>query len=598
MHAVILAAGRGTRMRPLPGACHKTLLPIGDRTILDRLVDGLAGLPVDALTLVVGHQGDAVTAAARRRAGALPLHVVVNDEYSTTNNVVSLALALAHVPDGEEVLVLESDLVLGPGLLERVCAGPERNVALVDRFGPDMDGTAVTVDRGVITAIVPKGEQGPTFARSDTYKTVNVYRFSAAFRRATLDGLLAAHPERDDFYESALARLPDLAGAAIAVELTGGAEWAEVDDPVDLAAARFRFAPAQRAAILDQARGGHWSFPVLDFSFMANAYFPTAPMLEALRDALPELVGGYGSTQAVVDEKLAWLLGRDPAEVLTLHGAAQAYPILQELWAGRRVTIPAPTFGEYARTFPQARTYADVPGAGVGDLDALAAESDVLVVVTPNNPTGTTLASADLLALAARHPDTTLLVDESFVAFSDEPPLLGLLAGAPRPNVVILTSLSKSLGVPGVRLGFLASGDAELLAAIAARLPIWNLSAMAERLIELTAKEPDALDEALRRTRADREALRRGLVALDGVRAAHPGGGNFVLVDLDGPPGTVAALRERLLAEEAIEIKDVTDRFGDGVARMRVAARPAGDAQRLLAALERHLGAARAAAGR
>ena len=178
-------------------------------------------------------------------------------------------------------------------------------------------------------------------------------------------------------------------------------------------------------------------------------------MLTALSHGLPDVITGYGSRQEILDEKAALFIGCQPSPVRLLNGASQAYPILGALYRDRRVAIPAPTFGEYARCLPHATTYQDSLATDPEQLERLARDVDLLVVVNPNNPSGVTIATRSLYDVAARTPDTMFLVDESFLVFSGQPSLIRRLEAEPLGNVVILTSLGKSLGVPGLRLGHL-----------------------------------------------------------------------------------------------------------------------------------------------
>jgi histidinol-phosphate/aromatic aminotransferase/cobyric acid decarboxylase-like protein len=249
--------------------------------------------------------------------------------------------------------------------------------------------------------------------------------------------------------------------------------------------------------------------------------------------------------------------------------------------------VPTPTFGEYRRAFPHAELYRDRPGIDLDVLDALAADSDTIVVVNPNNPTGTTLDTADLHALAARHPATRVLVDESFVAFSGQRSLTERLEDDPLGNVVVLTSLSKMLGVPGLRLGFLYTADPEVIAAIDEQLPVWGVGAVSEYFLELLLKFRPQLEASIARTIEDREELRAGLAAIRGVDVVHDSGADFLLFTLRGEAAAGARLRTLLLAREAIEIKDVSARIPDGRAHLRVAVRTPVDNARLLEALRR-----------
>jgi histidinol-phosphate/aromatic aminotransferase/cobyric acid decarboxylase-like protein/choline kinase len=589
VHGVILAAGRGRRMRPLSDSQHKGLLRIGQSTPLDHLVEALDAAGATTVTIITGYRADELQSHLRANHPEVPLRFIENRRYATSNNIVSLKLAIDAHPIGEDLLLVEADLLLRAGILEALGRGPSRDVALLARFTLGMDGTVVTVRDGVLTGIHPSERQGVDFVYEGTCKTLNAYRFSATLIDDILRPRLSVWTRDDSFYEAVLAEIDGLAALRIAAQIVPDGAWAEIDDPVDLVAARFTFVPDERARILDRSFGGSWGFDFLDFAFMANVRFPTPAIHAALAHRLADVVGTYGSTQIVLDEKLALLLECDPGRLLTLAGASQAYPILRRLWSGASVAIPEPTFGEYARAFPDATRYGDRPGVTISELDGQAASHDVLVVVNPNNPTGTTLPAEALAALAARHPATTVLVDESFAGFAPRPSLRGLLRQDPLMNVLLLTSLGKVMGVPGLRLGYAYSPNRKLLASIAAELPIWGMSSVAEYLVELTLKARGELLRSLRMTVADREALADGLVAVPGVARVHPSGGNFLLVELVGRPEAAAGLRESLLTHEAIAVKDVTDRFPDHRPRIRVGVRLPHENRVLLDALTAHL---------
>ena len=591
MQAIVLAAGCARRMRPLSDTCHKGLLPIGDTTILSRLVDALEEAGIDRLTVVTGYRAPDVEDHLRARSGGLHLDFVRNEAFATTNNIVSLRLGLDAIAlngPRDDVLLSECDVLLAPGLLTRLANSPSANAALVGPYHAGMDGTVVTVADGLVTRLITPSEQGPRFDYHETFKTLNVYRFSAEFCRESLAPRLRAQVDAGDdssYYEAVLARLGDLRPHGIGATVVAPDTWAEVDDPNDLTTARFRFEPGARASILDRAMGGHWSLDVLDFAYMRNAHFPPAALVAAMRHALPALLTNYGSTQDVVNEKLALFLSCDPVRVLALNGATQAYPMLRRLWAGLKVAIPAPTFGEYPSAFPEAVRYADTPGYDEAELERLAAECDVLVVVSPNSPTGTTLSTSWLHQLASRHPRSRFLVDESFVEFSDQPPLRELLEVDPLDNVAILCSLSKTLGVPGLRIGYLYTSDASLLATIAADIPVWNMNAAAEFMLEAVVKYRPELAASLAQSRADREQLSEALRQLEGVARVHPSEGDFLLAELRGEEGTAARVRDGLLRTAAIDVKDVSAKFRGDRQLLRLAVRDQDDNRRLIDSL-------------
>jgi histidinol-phosphate/aromatic aminotransferase/cobyric acid decarboxylase-like protein len=211
---------------------------------------------------------------------------------------------------------------------------------------------------------------------------------------------------------------------------------------------------------------------------------------------------------------------------------------------------------------------------------------DLVVVVNPNNPSGVTVATQSLYDAAARTPDTMFLVDESFLVFSGQPSLIRLLEAEPLDNIVILTSLGKSLGVPGLRLGYLYTSNAELRRAFGEFMPIWGVNALAEFFLELTIKFRTDLERSIALTVSERARMRQLLEGLPSVTRVHESGGNFLLVDLAGEdPGAASRLRRDLLAGSRIEVKDISGKFPDRRPRLRLAVRTQEENDRLLTAL-------------
>ena len=577
MQAIVLAAGYGRRMRPLTDDCHKALLPVGGTTILARIVDSLVELGVTDVTVVTGYRASDVTSYLVEYYPAMRFQFIENVAYAETNNIVSLALALDQMELADDVLLIECDLLFETRLLRRLVER-QGNVALVDHYRSGMDGTVVSVMGGFVTNVYPPHLQDASFSYADKFKTLNIYRFSRTFIESTLRPLLHVYAHQIDgssYYELVLGMLANIPAHRIAAEIVAGDTWIEVDDPNDLAVARFRFEPEQRAATLDRAQGGDWALDVQDFAFMRNVHFPTDGMIAALRHALPDLLKRYGSTQVVLNEKLGLAMELTPARLQILHGATQGFPLLRDLVGDEPIAIPTPSFGEYPRMFGHATTYGD-DGDVSAILDRLAERAAAerwVTVVNPNNPTGTTLPSASLHALAKRFPGTRFLVDESFIDFSGETPLATLLEREPLTNVVVLVSMSKTLGVPGLRLGYLYSCDPEVVAAIGAALPIWNMSAISEYFLELIPKFRLDIEASVAQTISDRAELRAMLTSDPEIDAIWPSGGNFMLVKLRGSAAVAQATRQALLVAHSLDVKNVSSKFGDGRGWLRLGVR-------------------------
>ena len=183
------------------------------------------------------------------------------------------------------------------------------------------------------------------------------------------------------------------------------------------------------------------------------------------------------------------------------------------------------------------------------------------------------------------------VVDESFLDFAGEISLLELLGLEPLPNVLVLKSLSKTLGVPGLRIGYVFAQDPMLLAAIDREIPIWNMSGPAEFFLELSLKFRPELAASFVRTAADRRDLVGRLRHSGAVKTVQEGHGNFVVVELHGTDDTATRVTAGLLERHRIHVKDLTGRFVHVTGPwLRLSVRLADEHERLVTALEEEHG--------
>jgi histidinol-phosphate/aromatic aminotransferase/cobyric acid decarboxylase-like protein/choline kinase len=576
MIAIILTAGYGNRMRPLTDGCHKTLLPVAGKQILARIVDGLKENGITRYVFVTGYRSAEVETFLVNRYSDLSFTFVHNERYRETNNIYSMALAFEQVPIDEDILLIESDLIYDPRIITRIIASKHENVALVDHFRTGMDGTVVSVEGGVIVHVIPTHQQGPKFDFTDKYKTLNIYKFSNKFCNDTFKKLLIYYARTIDsncYYELVLGMLIYMQRETIHAEVVEGEPWAEVDDPNDLRTAEFTFSPDSRFSTADRSFGGFWNYDILDFGFIRNMYFPTPNIFSEIRNSLESLLQSYCSKHDILREKLGYLCLADPSRLNVLAGGSQIYPILGSFIAGRRIHIPQPTFGEYARFSQNAVYYNDSFSDGLHRLETTLSPHDVVVIVNPNNPTGTHVASSRIQSLVRRKTEVLFVVDESFIDFAEGPSLQSLVASAPPENLIIIKSLSKALGVPGVRLGYTYSANDTFNKHARGLIPIWQLGSVAEFLLEICLKHRRELAESFEKTKHDRTEFAGLLERTDAVLRVFPSGGNFILAQMRAAPQETAYLAQRLASEHAIYVKDASNKFCDGAGYFRIAVR-------------------------
>lgn len=236
--ALLLAAGVGSRLGEEHEALPKCLLEVGGASILQRMVSALRGQGITRLVIVVGYRQALVREAAAALANGLQVEFLVNDDFATTNNVVSLWLARKHLH--EPFLLLESDLVFDPALLAGMMA-PDR--IAISELRPWMHGTRVALrdDRGV------QSFRFPPFGGDEDFKTVNIYSLSAATWAATIAALerFIDAGKVGVYYEHALAELLEQGAINLEAVPFPVDRWYEVDTRADLAQANRLFPSGQ-----------------------------------------------------------------------------------------------------------------------------------------------------------------------------------------------------------------------------------------------------------------------------------------------------------------------------------------------------------------
>jgi len=590
MKAIILAAGYGNRMRPLTDSAHKTLLKVGGVAIIDRIINGLVDSGISDIVIVTGYRADELKAHLLDKYSEVNFKFIHNSRYRETNNIYSMALAFEQILITEGIVLIESDLIYDPSVIQRLLNSKHENVALLGRYRSGMDGTVVAVNNGVVSQVIPAHLQGTNFDFSDKFKTLNIYKFSKDFCNNLFKKLLTYYAKVIDdncYYELILGILIYMQQDKIHAEIIDDEKWAEVDDPNDLRVAEFIFNKAQRLKILQDEFGGYWSHDVLDFCFIRNMYFPASSMLSEMRNNLPSLLQNYGSRQDVLNQKMAYFLLCNKDRLHALNGASQVYPLLRNYFQGVRALIPEPTFGEYPKIFKDHDTYGDKVGIDMNELADKTAQQDLVVIVNPNNPTGSTLRSDGIFGLIKANPQKTFLVDESFIEFSGEKSMIAFLEEEPADNVIVIKSLSKSLGMPGIRLGYVYSCNKRFNDFVRAELPIWNLNSMSEFVLEIILKQRKFLDQSYVDTIRDREEFSILLANSGFVERVYPSGGNFILISLKADRSRGKDIIVDMLGKFSIYVKDVSERFPDDKCYLRLAVRLPVENERLVECLTR-----------
>lgn len=336
---------------------------------------------------------------------------------------------------------------------------------------------------------------------------------------------------------------------------------------------------------------------VVDFCFIANPYYPTPAMVAELVRRLPELIRRYPSSNPQVGARhLAAVLHVDAERLIIGNGATELITDLCHRIVPA-LGVPIPTFGEYLekidaarlRLYPLAATQnyqLDLPTY----LAWLRQERlPAALIINPHNPTGQLFSLEQMHTFLdeARALDL-VIVDESFIDFAGED-IPSLLHSAERyPNLVLVRSMSKHCGVPGLRLGYCYSANANLVGRLRQSLPTWNINTLAEFYLSLLPATDAEYHASRLRVLHDVRRLYTDLTHIAGI-TVYPTGANFVCFRVDGGL-TARQVQRRLLVEYGLYVRDCSNKVGMDRYHIRVASQGRDNDLRLIEALPQVLG--------
>jgi len=604
MQAIILAAGMGNRLGKYTKNNTKCMLPINDKTLAERALDALNDAGIRRCIFVVGYKKENVIAFLGNRYKNVEIIYVSNDIYDKTNNIYSLYLAKDFLLQ-DDTLLLESDLIFESRLISDMLADSEPTIAAVARFESWMDGTVVQItENKEIAAFIPK--KLFTFNEKDTYyKTVNIYKFSRIFSQNTYIPFLEAYSRTmgdNEYYEQVLRVIATLDKCELKAFVLNGQKWYEIDDAQDKNIAEIIFcdSPKEKLKRIQKAFGGYWRYPsMLDFCYLVNPYFPSPQMTAEFKAYFNDLLSSYPSGQNTQNLLGAKLFNVEETQILIGNGAAELIRALAAVINGK-IGLIYPTFNEYAESFLAANSdvhfrneiiqfIPDDFSYSVDDLNALTKNSDAVILINPDNPSGNFIQHSDVIKLSAslNQQGKKLILDESFIDFTDaekNPSLLNQDFLNEFPNVVIIKSLSKSYGIPGIRLGVLASGNEELIKEIRKNLSIWNINSFGEYFLQIIGKYQKEYRISCEKIAIERIRFKALLDDIKPLRV-YPSQANYFLCKLNGI--SAPELTERLLDKHEIFIKDLTGKTGiPDDSFIRIAIRNKDDNNKLAACLK------------
>jgi histidinol-phosphate/aromatic aminotransferase/cobyric acid decarboxylase-like protein/choline kinase len=594
MQILIPAAGMGKRLGSETYDKTKAMVEVNGKTLIERCLDSAVMHPIDRIILVVGYEKEKLKSFLGNSYKGVDIIYVENNDYATTNNIYSVFLAKDYLLEADTILI-ESDLIFEPKILQMVVDNKSENLALVDKHKPWMDGTVVKLnDDFSISHFISKADFNYNHVH-EYYKTVNIYKFSKVFLNNVYVPFLEAYAKamgNNEYYEQVLKVIVNLDMRHLKALPLDGETWYEVDDVQDLDNANLIFAePNERYKLLSQRYGGYWRFDDLkDFCYLVNPFFPPEALNNELKFSLNKLMQSYPSGEKVQAMLGGKLFGVPESLIVVGNGAAELIDKVTSTLKGR-FGLYGPTFEEYTARFKDVDLR--VPNTegfryGADDVIALAEDNDGVILINPDNPSGNFIPYEGVIEILEKlnSAGKYLILDESFLDFAEggfDSSVLNTADLERFPNLVVIKSIGKSYGVGGLRLGVLASSNTDLVKEVKSNIPIWNINSIAEFYLQVIGKYTAEYQESCAKLIQARVDLLRDLRTITYLQP-YESQANYILCKVISKDA--GQLASDLCNKYSILIKDCSGKASIEDQYIRVAVRDTRDNESLISSLK------------
>jgi len=403
----------------------------------------------------------------------------------------------------------------------------------------------------------------------------------------------------NEYYEQVLRVITFLDHSEIKALPITNEKWYEIDDVADYDVAQTIFSSGEELWRNYSKRfGGYWRFPqMLDFNYLVNPFFPSKRMKDELRSNFDVLLTEYPSGMYVNSLLASKNYGVKQNYIVPGNGAAELIKILMEGDNGK-MGVAYPTFEEYPNRKEKENLIIFHPDNDdytytADDLMSFFTTNpvDTLLIINPDNPSDNFIPKTDVIRLAewTKEKGMRLIIDESFVDFSTDYQNNTLLENTlleSYPNLFVMKSISKSFGVPGLRLGILASSDVDEIDKIKKEVSIWNINSFAEFYMQIYSKYEKDYARACEKFQIERKRFKTELETISFLRVI-PSEANYFLCEVKGKY-TAKELAVMLIKNDNILIKDCSYKKAfAGKNYVRIAVRDKTDNDRLINALRK-----------
>jgi len=573
MQALILAAGMGKRLKNFTKNNTKCMVKINGVRLIDRMLNQLSKINLDKIIIVDGYKKENLEKYLGNKWNNIPIQYISNLDYHKTNNIYSLKIASDELIKDDTIL-LESDIIFQDSIITNLIQSKYENVAVVDKYQNWMDGTCIQMDNDYnIINFIDKTKFDYNYLDS-YYKTVNIYKFSKEFSKNNLVPFLDVYIKsisNNEYYEQVLKIITSIDKKLIKALPLNDEKWYEIDDIQDLNIAESIFCkPDTQIKKISERYGGYWRYPnIKDYTYLVNPYYPSEKMILEVKNSLDDLIRKYPSGQNINSLLVSKIFNLKNEFVAVGNGASEIINIWMNNSKGK-VGFIYPTFEEYSNRISDDRKIVfNAPQSNgfrytVDDIIQYFNNKSLssIILINPDNPSGNFISKKDIFKLViwAKNNNISILIDESFMDFAiDNYTLLNNVFLYANKHVSIIKSISKSYGIPGVRLGFIASGNKEIISTIKKHLSIWNINSIGEFFLQILDRYDSEYKISCKKLIYERYRFINELSKIKFL-TVFPSEGNYVLCRVN-KPFNVKSLLKRLWKKSFL-IKDCSHKKG------------------------------------
>ncbi len=334
---------------------------------------------------------------------------------------------------------------------------------------------------------------------------------------------------------------------------------------------------------------------ILDYSASINPLGPPSGLLDEFVSSFHRLQHYPDIGNRLLIDSIARFHDVPADCVVVGNGSTELIYWLPKVLGIRSAAVALPTFSEYRKAFElegieleklfTSREQGFQPTVEQLESVCRAASPEAVLLTHPGSPSGMLLDSSVVDWIAGKGPGGPVcIIDEVFVDFCERCSLKSLLAG-PADRLVIIRSMTKFYGLPGLRIGYLLASE-DIARKMRDSLPPWSVNTLAQIAGAYCFERKDYQAKTLEVVGAERERMKRGLEEL-GLLRVFPGVANYLLVEMDEKLPSVTALRNDLLDRDRILIRDCSSFEGLGDHYFRLAVRMPEQNERLMAGITR-----------